>query len=136
MLRSAIIKMHRAQSSMEFFVFCGLAFVVAILFTLYAVDELKSMMIQQEYNLVRDLGIALQKETMIAASVEDGYVRHFEVPQQLHATLAFTIRTANTSVSVESAKAAFSASIPEIEGNFTKGSNRIEKRQGVVYVNP
>ena len=120
---------------MEFFVLSGLAFFVSIIFTIYAIDELKSITSQREYNLLKDLGIALQKEALIASSVEDGYLRTFTIPQTLQATLEYSIQMSNTSLSIESAKTAFTASIPQLQGNFSKGANKIEKRDGVVYVN-
>ena len=131
------MKMHKkSQSSMEFFALVGLAFLATILFAAIAVNEVKEFSDQKEFLMIKDLSLRLQKEVAIAASVEDGYERSFALEDKLEDKVDYFIIVTNTSINVNSSKSAFSVRIPLIYGkNFTKGSNKIEKINGKVYVN-
>ena len=131
------MKMHKkSQSSMEFFALVGLAFLATILFAAIAVNEVKEFSAQKEFLMIKDLSLRLQKEVAIAASVEDGYERSFALEDKLEDKVDYFIIVTNTSINVNSSKSAFSVRIPLIYGkNFTKGSNKIEKINGKVYVN-
>ena len=131
------MKMHKkSQSSMEFFALVGLAFLATILFAAIAVNEVKEFSDQKEFLMIKDLSLRLQKEVAIAASVEDGYKRSFALEDKLEGKVDYFIIVTNISINVNSSKAVFSVRIPLIYGkNFTKGSNKIEKINGKVYVN-
>ena len=127
---------NKSQSSMEFLTLLGLAFLAVILFVGVSANEVKEFRDQKEFFLIKDLALKLQKEVSIAASVEDGYVRSFNLEEKLDNTVDyFTINT-NTSITVNSSDTVFSVRVPIIYGkNFTKGSNTVEKTNGKVYVN-
>jgi hypothetical protein len=129
-------KMHRkSQSSTEFFTLVGVAFLSVILFVAASASEVRDFRDQKEFFLIRDLTLKLQKEVTIAASVEDGYERTFTLPDRLEATVDYFIITKNTSITVNSSKTVFSARIPGVTGNFTKGSNKIEKIDRRIFIN-
>src|SRR3989338_1369432 len=107
----------RAQVSVEFFILVGMGFLIAIGFEIAALDQLKDFRVQRESDAVKDLALKLQKEALIAASVEDGYVRDFTIPIQLDNSVNYTF------------------TIPNSVGNLSKGSNRINKTGGVIYIN-
>ena len=126
----------KAQSSMEFFALVGLAFLATILFAALTVNEVKEFSDQKEFLMIKDLALRLQKEVAIAASVEDGYERSFTLEDKLDSKVDYFTIVTNTSINVNSSKAAFSVRIPLIYGkNFTKGGNKIEKTDGRIYVN-
>ncbi len=126
----------KAQSSTEFFTLIGLAFLAIILFVAISVNEVKEFRDQKEFLLVKDLALKLQKEVNIAASVEDGYERSFELPDKLEGIVDYFIIVKNNTISINSSKAVFSVAIPRTFGkNFTKRSNKIEKTSGRVYIN-
>lgn len=126
----------KAQTSMEFFALVGLAFLATILFAAITVNEVREFSDQKEFLMIKDLALRLQKEVAIAASVEDGYERSFTLEDKLEGKVDYFTIVANSSISINSSKAAFSVRIPLIYGkNFTKGSNKIEKIDGKVYVN-
>jgi hypothetical protein len=121
---------------MEFFTLTGLAFLAVIFFVAASASEVKEFRDQKEFFLIKDLSLKLQKEVAIAASVEDGYERSFNLPDKLEATVDYFITTKNTSITVNSSKTVFSVRVPIVYGkNFTKGTNKIEKINGKVYVN-
>ena len=125
----------KAQISLEFFVFIGLAFLIAIAFELASLDQLNDFRKQKEEEAVKDLALKLQREMLIAASVEDGYVRVFEVPNRLDASINYSITTLNSTITVQSKNALYIVSIPRTLGNISKGFITINKTGGVIYIN-
>lgn len=124
----------KAQISAEFFVFLGLAFLIAIAFEIASLDQLNDFRIQKESEAVKDLAFKLQKELLVAATVEDGYVRAFEIPDTLDG-INYTLTTINSTITVESKNSLFIVSIPNSVGNVSKDTNVINKTGGVVYIN-
>ena len=131
------IKMERlkAQSSMEFFILTGLAFLAVVLFVAASANEMKEFRDQKEFFLIKDLALKLQKEVTIAASVENGYERSFNLPDKLDGVVDYFIDTRNSTITVNSSKTVFSVRIPNVIGNFTKGGNKIEKMSDILYIN-
>lgn len=124
----------KAQVSVEFFILVGMAFLIAIAFEIAALDQLEDFRMQKESDAVKDLALKLQKEVLLAASVEDGYVRTFTIPNQLD-NVNYTLTILNYTITVESKNSIYTVSIPNSIGNVTKGSNRINKTGGVIYIN-
>ncbi|MBW2977108.1 hypothetical protein KY347_06725 [Candidatus Woesearchaeota archaeon] len=129
------MKHLKSQSSMEFFVLTGLAFLATIFFVAASASEVREFSDQKEFFLIKDLALKLQKEVTIAASVESGYERGFNLPEKLESTLDYYITTGNSTITINSSKAVFSAAIPNVIGNFTKGSNKIENINGQIWIN-
>jgi len=128
--------MDKAQSSMEFFILVGLAFVAVIFFVGFSVNEVREFRDAKEFFLIKDLALKLQKEVGIAASVEDGYERSFTLPDKLENIVDYFITIRNNTLTINSSKTVFSVAIVNVTGDFTKGSNNIEKRtNGRIYVN-
>jgi hypothetical protein len=128
--------MHsKAQVSTEFFIFVGMAFIVALAFELASLDQLNDFRRSNEEFYVKDFAIKLQKEVFIASYVEDGYSRAFEIPQDLEGISFYVTITNSTFLSVESKNAIYSVPIPYVAGNFSKGTNSIEKNGGTIFVN-
>lgn len=127
--------MHsKSQIFTEFFIFLGLAFLIAIAFEIASIDQLNDFRKQQENEAVKDLALKLQREVIIAANVEDGYVRIFEVPDRLE-RINYTLTTMNYTMTVKSENSLYIVAIPRAMGNVTKGSNKINKTGGVIYIN-
>lgn len=128
-------KFSKAQVSVEFFILVGMAFLIAIAFEIAALDQLKDFRMQKEGDAVKDLALKLQKEVLLAASVEDGYVRSFTIPSQLDNNINYTLATKNYTITVESKNSIYTFTIPNSVGNLSKGYNRINKTGGVIYIN-
>ena len=130
------MKMKKSQSSMEFFILMGLAFVTAIFFVAISANEAKEFRDAKEFFLIKDLAFKLQKEVSIANSVEKGYERSFTLPDKLENIVDYFITIRNNTLTINSSKTVFSVAIVNVTGDFTKGSNKIEKRtNGRIYVN-
>ena len=127
--------MHsKAQISAEFFILIGLAFLVAIAFEIASLDQLNDFRVRKEDEAVKDLALKIQKELLIAAVVEDGYVRAFTIPDRLD-SVNFSLSTQNSTIAVESKNAYYIMRIPKTIGNVSKGSNIINKTGGVIHIN-
>tara|TARA_Y100000310_G_scaffold255534_2_gene263037 strand:- start:2245 stop:2613 length:369 start_codon:yes stop_codon:yes gene_type:complete len=121
---------------MEFFSLVGLAFLMVILFVVISVNEVKEFRDKKEFLLIKDLALKLQKEVSIAASVEDGYERSFDLEEELENIVDYFMVIGNETLTINSSRAVFSVAIPETLGkNFTKGTNKIEKENGEIYIN-
>ncbi len=125
--------MASAQISAEFFVFVGLAFLIAIAFEIASLDQLNDFRLQKENEAVKDLALKLQKEVLTAAAVEDGYVRAFEIPEKLD-NVNYTLTTLNYTITIKSKNAFYIVSIPRAVGVVGKGTNTINKTNGVIYI--
>ena len=128
--------MKTAQSAIEFFTFTGMAFVAVIFFVAISVNEVREFRDAKEFFLIKDLAFKLQKEVSIANSVENGYERSFTLPDKLENIVDYFITIRNNTLTINSSKTVFSVAIVNVTGDFTKGSNKIEKRtNGRIYVN-
>ncbi|MBI1935008.1 hypothetical protein HYS31_01070 [Candidatus Woesearchaeota archaeon] len=124
----------KAQISAEFFILIGIVFLTAIAFELASLDQLRDFRIQNEADAVEDLAIKIQKELILAASVEDGYVRTFSIPDKIDG-INYSLTTRNSTVAVQSKNGFYIVPIPSAIGNVTKGSNTITKDGGVIHIN-
>ena len=128
--------MHsKAQLFTEFFIFLGLAFLIAIAFEIASVDQLNEFRAQQESDAVKDLALKLQREVFIAANVEDGYIRVFEIPDKLERVNYSLTTINNNTITVQSKNSLYIVAIPRAIGNVTKGTNKINKTDGIIYIN-
>lgn len=127
--------MHsKAQVSAEFFIFLGLAFLIAIAFEIASLDQLNDFRLQKENEAVKDLALKLQQELLVASTVEDGYVRIFDVPDNVE-NINYSLSTQNSTITVESKNSIYIVSIPKVVGNVSKGANFINKTGGVIHIN-
>jgi len=124
----------RAQISTEFFVLIGILFIFTLIIGTNSVQDLNQYNSIKESESVRDVALKLQREIYIAASVEDGYVRYFTIPEK-NEGINYSVTTKNLSLIVESKNAFSVVTLPYSIGNLTKGSNKINKTGGTIYVN-
>ena len=124
----------RAQVSTEFFIFLGLAFLIALSFEIVSLGQLNDFRIQKENEAVKDLAIKFQKELLVAATVEDGYVRIFNVPNKLD-SINYSVITQNSTITVQSQNSIYIVAIPAVTGAVGKGTNIINKTGGVIHIN-
>ena len=124
----------KAQISAEFFVFLGLAFLIAIAFEIASLEQLKDFRIQKESEAVKDIALKLQKEMFVATAVEDGYRRTFKIPSTLDG-INYSLTTLNSTITVQSKNTIYLVSIPKSVGNVSKGNNMLNKTGGVIYIN-
>ena len=123
-----------AQVSAEFFILAGLAFLIAIAFVTVSLNQVNDFRVQKESDAVKDLALKLQKELLVAATVEDGYARTFQIPNDLE-NINYSLTTQNSTITVQSKNSIYIVTIPDSIGNISKGTNIINKTGGVIYIN-
>ena len=124
----------RAQISAEFMMFVGLSLLISIIFGVISVRQLHDANVQNENDAVQDIASKLQKEIITASYVTDGYTRKFTIPDTLSG-VNYSVAIKNSTVVVWSKNSFLELRIPLVTGNLTKGTNSINKTNGVVYVN-
>ncbi len=124
----------KAQVSAEFYIFIGISLIFTIAVGIYSIRQVADVQFRQENENMRDVALKLQREVLIATYVEDGYVRTFTLPETVNG-INYTIKTMNSSLVAASSKGFYLISIPKVAGNFTKGTNTINKTGGVIYIN-
>ena len=124
----------KAQLSAEFLMLLALVFIIVIGVIALSFNNLKDFQLRKEDEVVKDVALKLQKEILIAASVEDGYVRYFTMLDRIE-NINYSLLTRNSSIIVLSKNSVYIVRIPSSLGNVTKGVNKINKTGGVIYIN-
>ncbi len=127
--------MDSAQISAEFLLFLSLAFLVALAFQFVSLEQLTDFRIAKENEAAKDIALKLQRELLLASTVEDGYVRFFELPNELENGDDYFLTIQNSSIIVQSKNSFYIMSIPNVVGNASKSDNKINKTGGVIYIN-
>ena len=129
------MKKIKSQVAMEFLILVGMGFLVVIIFTALAEKKIKETYDIKEDILVKDLALKVQSEFNLAATVEEGYTREFEIPEKLDNRINYTIFIMNDNLVIQSKNSAYTARLPKAAGNVTKGVNKIRNSGNVVYIN-
>ncbi|HLG24186.1 MAG TPA: hypothetical protein VI564_04640 [Candidatus Nanoarchaeia archaeon] len=124
----------KSQISVEFLMLIGLAAIIAIAFQYVSLSQIIDFKSINEKEAVKDVAIKIQREILLATSVEDGYVRTFEIPDKL-GDANYTITLQNSTLTVQSKEGLYFVRVPKISGNLSKGYNTINKTGGVINVN-
>ena len=123
----------KSQVSMEFFIFIGLGFIIAITFVIASIDQLNGIRARKEYDAAKDIALKLQKEILVASSVQDGYSRIFQAPDSIIGS-NYSITMQNLTLAIKSKSGLYIVSIPKTSGNITNGLNIINKTNGEIYI--
>lgn len=126
--------MDKSQINNEFFVFLGVTFLITIAFGIASIDQLNDFKLQRETEAVDDVALKLQKELLIATNVEDGYSRVFQIPDRID-SINYSVAIENLTLYVKSKNAFSIVSIPKVIGNVSKGTNMINRTNGIIYIN-
>lgn len=133
-----MIKRNGGQVAIEFLMYVGVAFfiVLALMATIFTLSENNAR--TRAYNDADDLGKSLQQEFLLAAKLEDGYVRRINLPMTLDGK-AYNITLGQSDpahsymiLGYESSELYFL--IPPITGNITLGNNMLRKNNGTLYI--
>ncbi len=125
----------KAQVSMEFVFLVSLAFMVMTVFIASTRSEFDELRSEEERTLVRDVGMMVHSELVIASTVEEGYQRTFSIPQKLDGSIDYDIEIINNTLIsyTEGYESVFS--IPSVTGQMQKGNNTINKTNSTIYLN-
>ncbi|MBW2981019.1 hypothetical protein KY360_06405 [Candidatus Woesearchaeota archaeon] len=128
-------KQHmKAQSAMEFMILVGI--LLFIFSMMLGVISSKTTYIagKRESITGEDIATKIQKEINLAARVLDGYYREFTLPAKI-GNKDYDISITGNEVILSLEGQDFWRVIPSVVGNITKGDNKINKTNGIIYLN-
>lgn len=130
--------MKRAQVAIEYLIIVMMSivffFVIITAITALSTEKTEEKTVYE----IRDLGIALQEELLVATTLQDGYNRLFFIPETINHK-EYTITTGNTSETDFYMYLTFNGrdtyfDIPPINGTITHGRNHIQKTNGQLII--
>ena len=139
--------MKKAQSSIEVVLLIGFMFLAFNIFLLVIAQRMVDVQNQKDRQLIEDMGSVIEGEIELAAGVEDGYSRTFEIPKTLKG-INYSVRLINSSImgtnyseivlkylnftkTHETVK-----KLPKnVDGIIRKGENNISKNAGIICLN-
>lgn len=124
----------KSQTSIEFLTLTGLILFMLVLFLAVISYKVEDINLQKEIIYGEDIIIKIQKEINLASRSLDGYSRNFRLPQKL-GSLDYNITIFGNELIVLTKNQAFERRIPAIIGNITKGINKINKTNEIIYLN-
>jgi len=129
--------MHqKSQSAIEFIVLAS--FMLLVIVGFFAVTSSKVLESKEEANrqISQDIAEFAYKEIEIAKSVNDGYTRTFVMPQTVNGVNYNITIIDNRELIVNYLEHEYVKFLPSnVTGDITKGSNKISKSNGIVYIN-
>jgi len=124
----------KSQVAMEFIMLILLAFMIMMIFTIVGRDKMVDLRREEEYIALKDVSLTVQSEIFIAANVESGYIREFDLPDSLDG-INYTIGISGAYLISESENHDYTLRISSVAGNIIKGANVIRNEEGVVHLN-
>ena len=139
--------MKKAQSSIEVALLVGFMFLVFNVFLLVIAQRMVDVQDQKDQALIGDMSSVIESEIVLAAGVEDGYSRTFEIPQTLKG-INYSVKLINSTTM----KTNYSELVLEyvdftktyetvkklpknVDGVINKGENKILKKAGIICLN-
>jgi len=139
--------MKKAQSSIEVTLLIGFMFLVFNIFLLVIAERMVDVQNQKDSQLIDDMGSVIEGEITLAAGVEDGYSRIFEIPKTLKG-INYSVRLINSSIMgtnyselvlkyIDFTKTYETVKLlpKNVEGIIDKGENSILKKDGIICLN-
>ena len=128
-------KQHlKAQAAMEFMILVGILLFIFVTMLGVVSSKTTYMAEKRETMTGEDIVTKIQKEINLAARVLDGYYREFTLPEKI-GNKDYNISIAGNEVILSLGEQDFWRVIPSVVGNITKGNNKINKTNGVIYIN-
>ena len=129
--------MNKSQVAIEFVITIGISVFILFLFVAIIQEETIKFNRERELVLVEDLAATLQREFIVAESVNNGYTRTFKIPDTLLG-INFTVFAQSQELVVRSVHYESVAALPQNISNvisLKKGVNTIKKEKGVICLN-
>ncbi|MCK4650322.1 hypothetical protein KAT36_03755 [Candidatus Pacearchaeota archaeon] len=134
--KSAKILSSRAQVGIEFIIIVGAVLFFASILLLAIQQNHQSKIYQYQNVQLKEIALTVQNEINLALESSEGYSRQFEIPETSGALeYEITIDSGIVYVKTTNDKHALALPVPEVIGNINKTQNKIEKINGVIYLN-
>lgn len=125
----------KSQSATEFVILAS--FMLMVMLGFFAVTSSRLLEAREEGNrkIAKDIADFAYKEIEIAKSLNNGYIRTFALPEKVNGINYSINITDNRELAVSYLDNEYLRFLPQnISGNISKGFNRINKLNGIIYV--
>ena len=129
------MSMRKSQSSMEFVILVGFMLLVIVIF--FSIASSRVLKAREDANgvIAEDLAKYAYREIEIAKSVNNGYIRTFSLPNKLVGNNYDIKIVDNKELIVNFLSKEHVLFLPgDVDGNISRGSNKIKKIDGVVHI--
>jgi hypothetical protein len=127
--------MKKAQLTIEFIIFCGIAFLVMISFASVISEKMSNLRNEKEHLLVKDMAFSIQQEIETASLVNDGYERNLTLPETLDG-ISYTVNLTSNMVIVATQKNSYEVFVKPVKnGSSLSFFNTIRKYNGTICIN-
>jgi len=124
----------KSQIAFEFIMLIGIVFLFFGI-TSYAIIELsETIRYRAEEEYLKDLGLRLKQEVILASGAQDGYYRRFEIPEKINGN-DYNISIEGSFLVIKTKNREYYTRIENFTGFFNKTTNEIRKKEGVIYIN-
>lgn len=126
----------KGQSAIEFIILVGAVFFFFIAFSFAIQGNIADKTKEKRDLIINDIGLTVQDEVNLASQSSDGYLREFKVPPNLLG-YEYDISIVDGWVYVRTTNGKHATAYPlaPVIGEIQKGTNRIRKESGQVYLN-
>ena len=125
----------KSQVAMDFLFLVVLGFMMLIVFSFVAREQLVDTTQKKEYVLLKDACMMVQTEINSAINLEDGYRRRFFIPEKLDNVFEYDMRIEGSYVVGNTSYTEYILKIQPVNGNLKKGNNTLLKTGGVLNLN-
>ena len=126
----------KSQSSVEFIILAS--FMLFVILVFFAIASSKILDTKDEANrqIARDIADFAYREIEVAKTVNDGYIRRFDMPETVNG-IAYTIMIIDDAeLVVNYLDYEYVKFLPSnVTGVINKGLNTLSKNDGIVYIN-
>ncbi len=127
---------RRGQIAIEFMIIVGAVIFFISLFLL-SLQQAQEDEISKHQNIqLKEIALTVQSEINLALKSSEGYSRQFEIPEKAgNVEYEIQIDTGVVFIKTTDERHALTLPIPEIIGDINKTQNKIEKINGIIYLN-
>jgi len=137
LLNANLLKMgKKIQASIEFVIMLGFVLLFFSVFLLIIQGNMNSKLIEKKNLMVKEVAFEVQDEINLALEARDGYRREFEIPDKIsNQDYDITITEEMIYLNTTDGKNALALPIPNVTGNVQKGTNKVRKDNGQIFIN-
>ena len=125
-----------AQSSIEFVILVGAVLFFFTVFFLLIQENMLDKINERKNILLKETALTVQNEINLALGSNDGYLRFFKIEDKI-GNQDYEIEIVNDMVYLKTSdnKNAIALPVAKINGQVQKGTNKIEKKEGEIFLN-
>jgi hypothetical protein len=130
------MKSSKSQMALEFVLLLGFL-IIMMTIVIILVFQVNRDKIEEKIDIkMRDFAITVQNEIIYASEMNYGYNREFKLPVKVENTeYEITVQN-NNKINLNYNNKTYYYKIPEVNGDFITGTNKIIKTESEILLNP